>query len=115
MRLLLGILLVGMLARPAVGQAWNDSTSRVLVARGIARRAEDAASGLRDFQARAHGFVFFLAQLGAEGLEEPPRLVKSDQLELEVYWRATGRSKQRIIGWRDRAELPTDIQYHRDH
>jgi hypothetical protein len=115
MRILVGILLVGALARPAAGQAWNDSTTRVLVARGIARRAEDAASGLRDFRARAHGFVFFLAQLGAEGLEEPPRLVKSDQLELEVYWQATGRSKQRIIGWRDRAELPTDIQYHRDH
>jgi hypothetical protein len=41
--------------------------------------------------------------------------VKSDQLELEVYWHSSGRSKQRIVGWRDRAELPTDIQYHRDH
>jgi len=96
-------------------QTWNDDASRALAARGMARRAADAASGLRDFRARAHGFVFFLAQLGAEGLEEPPRLVKSDQLELEVYWQAPARSKQRIIGWRDRAELPTDIQYHRDH
>lgn len=59
--------------------------------------------------------MFFLAQLGDEGLEEPPQLVKSDQLELEVYWKAPGRSKQRIIGWRDRADLPTEIQYHRDH
>jgi hypothetical protein len=102
-------------ASPAGAQTWNDAASRALVERCIARRAADAASGLRDFRARAHGFVFFLAQLGAEGLEAPPRLVKSDQLELEVYWQASGRSKQRIIGWRDRAELPTDIQYHRDH
>src|SRR5204863_5510751 len=50
-----------------------------------------------------------------EGLTEPPRLVKADQLELEVYWKAPQLSKQRIIGWRDRTELPTDINYHRDH
>jgi hypothetical protein len=115
MRFLVGSVAACLLAGPAAAQTWNDEASRALAARGIARRAEDAARGLRDFRARAHGFVFFLAQLGAEGLEEPPRLVKSDQLELEVYWQATGRSKQRIIGWRDRAELPTDIRYHRDH
>jgi hypothetical protein len=115
MRLLMGSLLACLVGGPAAAQTWNDDASRTLAARGMARRAEDAASGLHDFRARAHGFVFFLAQLGAEGLEEPPRLVKSDQLELEVYWQAPGHSKQRIIGWRDRAELPTDIQYHRDH
>src|SRR5205085_7222229 len=65
-------------------------------------------------KAQAHGFLFFLGQFG-EGLTEPPRLVKADQLELEVYWKAPQLSKQRIIGWRDRAELPTDINYHRDH
>jgi hypothetical protein len=32
-----------------------------------------------------------------------------------VYWKAPGASKQRIVGWRDRADLPTDINYHRDH
>lgn len=115
MRLLVGSLLACLVVGPAAAQTWNDDAGRTLAARGMARRAADAASGLRDFRARAHGFVFFLAQLGAEGLEEPPRLVKSDQLELEVYWQTPGRSKQRIIGWRDRAELPTDIQYHRDH
>ncbi len=81
----------------------------------MARRARvQADSGLRNFAARAHGFVFFLGQLG-EGLAEPPKLIKADQLALEVYWKAPGRSKQRIIGWRDRRDLPTDIQYHRDH
>ena len=34
---------------------------------------------------------------------------------MEVYWRAPDRSKQVILGWRDGAFLPTDIDYHRDH
>lgn len=102
-------------ASPAGAQTWNDSVTTALIARGIARRAAmQADSGLRDFQARAHGFVFFLGQMG-EGLAEPPRLIKADQLALEVYWKAPGASKQRIIGWRDRLDLPTDINYHRDH
>jgi hypothetical protein len=96
-------------------QAWGADAAEALVARGIAQRAvRQADSTLRDFRVRAHGFVFFLGQL-AEGLREPPRLVKSDQLVLEVYWKAPDRSKQQIVGWRDRADLPTDIQYHRDH
>ena len=96
-------------------QDWNNDEVGALVARGIARRAErQADSSLQDFHVRAHGFVFFLAQL-AEGLQEPPRLIKSDELVLEVYWKAPNLSKQRIIGWRDRRDLPTDIQYHQDH
>ena len=96
-------------------QAWNDSATTALIARAVARRARaQADSGLRDFEAVAHGFVFFLGQLG-EGLAEPPKLIKADQLALEVYWKTPGRSKQRIIGWRDRLDLPTEIQYHRDH
>ena len=83
--------------------------------RAIDRRSLAAGdTALRDYKAQAHGFLFFLGQFG-EGLTEPPRLVKADQLELEVYWKAPGLSKQRIVGWRDRAELPTDIAYHRDH
>jgi hypothetical protein len=96
-------------------QAWDDPATRELVGRGVARRElAFADSSLRDWSARAHGFVFFLGQIG-EGLAEPPRLVKADQLELEVYWRLPNQSKQRIVGWRDRRELPTDINYHRDH
>src|SRR6266508_1513636 len=94
----------------APAQAWNGDS-----ALAIERRAHAASdTALRDYKAQAHGFLFFLGQFG-EGLTEPPRLVKADQLELEVYWKAPELSKQRIIGWRDRAELPTDINYHRDH
>lgn len=100
---------------PLMAQEWNDRRVMELVDRAAARRAATLAdSALRDFRARAHGFVFFLGQLG-EGLAEPPRLVKSDELVLEVYWKTPGHSKQRIVGWRDRTDLPTDIQYHRDH
>ncbi|UCF41423.1 MAG: hypothetical protein JSW43_03575 [Gemmatimonadota bacterium] len=98
-----------------LAQEWNSPRSAALVARGIAQRAKQQAdSSLQDYRVRAHGFVFFLGQLG-EGLAEPPRLIKSDELVLEVYWRTPDRSKQRIVGWRDRKDLPTDIAYHRDH
>ncbi len=109
------LLLLGAGAAPLAAQQWDGPAARALVARAIARRsAAFADSALADFSARAHGFVFFLGQIG-EGLAEPPRLIKADQLELEVYWRAPDRSRQRIIGWRDRQDLPTDISYHRDH
>jgi len=99
----------------APAQGWNSDSALALARRAIERRAQTAVdTALRDYKAKAHGFLFFLGQFG-EGLTEPPRLVKADQLELEVYWKAPQLSKQRIIGWRDRAELPTEINYHRDH
>jgi hypothetical protein len=114
-RVLLAACLVLLVPAGILGQDWNSDAAEVLVARGIAQRAvRQGDTTLTDFRVRAHGFVFFLGQL-AEGLREPPRLVKSDQLMLQVYWKAPDRSKQVILGWRDRADLPTDIQYHRDH
>ncbi len=102
-------------AVPIGAQAWNSPAALDLAQRAIARRTRAAAdTTLRDYKAQAHGFLFFLGQLG-EGLADPPRLIKADQLELEVYWKAPASSKQRVVGWRDRAELPTDIYYHRDH
>ncbi len=95
-------------------QQWNSEEVLLLVARSADRRSADfSGGGLVDYAARAHGYVFFLAQFGEEF--EQPKMVKSDQLELEVYWRAPDHSKQRIIGWRDRVDLPTGIRYHRDH
>jgi hypothetical protein len=114
-RALLALSLAVALPVGARAQDWNTDAAEALVARGIAQRAvRQADTTLQDFRVQARGFVFFLAQL-AEGLREPPRLVKSDQLVLQVYWKAPDRSKQVILGWRDRADLPTDIQYHRDH
>ena len=100
---------------PLAAQSWNAPAALELVRRATAeRRAAQADSSLVSYRTRAHGFVFFLAQVG-EGLREPPRLVKADELRVEVYWRAPDRSKQVILGWRDGAFLPTDINYHRDH
>ena len=95
--------------------AWNDERTTALVARAIELRARQLAdTGLTDYQATARGYVTFLAQVG-EGMSEPPRILKADQLALEVYWKAPNLSKQRIVGRRDTLLLPTDISYHRDH
>jgi len=92
-------------------QAWNSPAAVDLVRRGVERRgAAQADPGLRSYRARAHGLVFFLAQVG-KGLGGPPRLVKADELNVEVYWQAPNRSKQVILGWRDTTFLPTDIKY----
>jgi hypothetical protein len=94
---------------------WNSAQARILVERATALRARQLAdTGLVDYHATAHGYVTFLAQLG-DGLREPPRIVRADQLALEVYWRAPNFSKQIIEGRRDTLLLPTDIIYHRDH
>jgi hypothetical protein len=94
---------------------WNDARALELAQRATARRsAQLADTTLRDYAARARGYVTFLAQAG-EGLAEPPKVVKADELGLEVFWRSPDQSKQRILGRRDTLLLPTDINYHRDH
>ncbi|MGH7702069.1 MAG: hypothetical protein ACREMO_03185 [Gemmatimonadales bacterium] len=101
--------------RSLAAQTWNRPEGLTLVRRGMERRqAAQADSSLRSYRSTAHGFVFFLAQVG-EGFPEPPRLVKADELRVEVYWRAPDLSKQIILGWRDGSFLPTEINYHRDH
>lgn len=99
---------------PLASQQWDEPAALELVSRAIARReAAEADSGLMRWEAQARGTVLFLTQLGGES--SPPRLVKADELVVEVYWEAPGHGKQRILAWRDRAWLPTDISYHRDH
>src|SRR5881392_1600085 len=99
----------------AAQQTWNDPRTTALVEHATERRASQLAdTALVDYKATAHGYVTFLAQFG-EGFPEPPKIVKADELGLEVYWRAPDLSKQRIMGRRDTLLLPTDINYHRDH
>jgi hypothetical protein len=102
-------------SRIGAAQTWNDPRTRALVERAAERRTNQLAdTALVDYKATAHGYVTFLAQFG-EGFPEPPKIVKADELGLEVYWRAPDLSKQRIMGRRDTLLLPTDINYHRDH
>ncbi|HVH10733.1 MAG TPA: hypothetical protein VM736_13145 [Gemmatimonadales bacterium] len=115
--LVAAILVLPGLAHPrqALPQTWGSEAAIALARRAALRRTGAAAdTTLHDYKSQAHGFLFFLGAFG-EGLADPPRLIKADQLELEVYWRAPASSKQRVIGWRDQAQLPTDIAYHRDH
>ena len=114
-RLLVLALALAVPTVPAAAQDWNADSAVALARRAILARGRlSGDTALRDYKAQAHGFLFFLGQFG-EGLLEPPRLIKADELALEVYWKAPGLSKQRIVGWRDQAELPTDNVYHRDH
>ena len=115
-RFAFGLVLLVAAAAPLAAQQWNTPDALALANAGVERRREaQADSTLARYRTRAHGLVFFLAQVGEEGLSEPPRLVKADELQVEVYWRAPNESKQRILGWRDGTFLPTDISYHRDH
>jgi hypothetical protein len=103
---------------PAAASAqtpWDSPRTMALVHTAIERRAEQLAdTGLISYQAVAHGYLTFLVQLG-RGFPTPPKIVRTDQLALQVYWRAPDQIKQRIIGRRDTLLLPTDINYHRDH
>ena len=111
----IGALLLSWCAAPLAAQGWDSPEALALVRRAVEQRAAvEADSLLQSYRTRAHGFVFFLAQVG-EGLAAPPRLVKADELDVEVYWQAPDHSKQVVLGWRDGAFLPTDIEYHRDH
>ena len=114
-RVALSLSLLPLPISPLFAQRWNDSTTLDLVHRAIlARQVAAPDSTLRSYHTSAHGFVFFLAQAGRD-LEAPPRLIKADELQVEVYWRAPSTSKQVIRAWRDGRWLPTDISYHRDH
>ncbi|MDE3053047.1 MAG: hypothetical protein KGJ70_04120 [Gemmatimonadota bacterium] len=103
---------------PAVASAqtdWNSPRTMAVVRTAIERRAQQLAdTGLLSYEAVAHGYLTFLVQLG-RGFPTPPKIVRTDQLALQVYWQAPDLSKQRIIGRRDTLLLPTDIYYHRDH
>lgn len=108
-------IVAGSYGATADAQGWNDRRTLDLVERATERRAQQLAdTTLRDYTSEAHGYLTFLAQIG-EGFTEPPRIVKADELALEIFWRAPNLSRQRIVGRRDTLLLPTDINYHRDH
>jgi len=109
------LLLLALIATRLDAQQWDSPEVLRLVQLAVDRRLEIRRdTALQNYRVEVSGFVFFSTQIG-EGLSEPPRLIKADQLAAEVYWRTPGRSKQIITAWRDRRYLPTDIDYHRDH
>ena len=43
------------------------------------------------------------------------RVIRLDELRVEVYGESPNRSKQIILAWRDTTFLPNRMDYHRDH
>jgi hypothetical protein len=98
---------------PAREAGWDDARVMELVRRAQARRAETVAdTALASYQADARGYVYFYLDRRDTG---DRTLVKTDQVALDVYWKAPAFSKQRIVGLRDEKKLPTNINYHLDH
>jgi hypothetical protein len=105
------------LARPAAAQqgdgAWNAPRALELVQRAQERRRVALAdTGMVDYQADARGYIYFYLDRQDTGERT---LVKTDQVALDVLWKAPNLSKQRILGLRDARNLPTNIHYHEDH
>ncbi|HWK88645.1 MAG TPA: hypothetical protein VNP72_01570, partial [Longimicrobium sp.] len=98
---------------PAQDGAWNSARALELIGVAQARRAQTQTdTGMVDYQADARGYVYFYLDRRDTGERS---LVKTDQVALDVYWKAPNLSKQRIIGLRDEKSLPTNIRYHEDH
>ena len=93
--------------------AWNDAGVSELVSRAIQRRStESVDTALQNYSAQGRGFVYFL--LDAPELDRQS-LVRTDQVALEVYWRAPDQIRQRIVGLRERRDLPvTRLYYYLD-
>ncbi len=101
-------------ATGAQAQAWNSSAARALVERAVERRTSQITdSTLAGYQARAMGYLTFLAQVGDTALL-PPKVIKQDQIAVQIFWSPPASSKQIVIGMRDTTLLPSDIGYYRD-
>jgi hypothetical protein len=102
-------------AAPAAAQegAWNTPRALELIGRAQVRRTESLAdTGMVDYQADARGYIYFY--LDRRDIDERT-LVKTDQVALQVFWKAPNLTKQVIVGLRDQKKLPTNIHYHLDH
>ncbi len=98
-------------AQEAAG--WNSARAVELMERARAvRQSVRGDSALTSYQADARGYVYFYLDRSDTG---ETALVKTDQVALEVYWKAPDSTKQRIVGLRDEKRLPTNIRYHLDH
>jgi len=93
--------------------AWNSERALELVgqARSL-RQATAIDSAFQAYQADARGYVYFF--LDRTNSDERT-LIKTDQVALELFWRAPHQTKQRLVGRRDAKKLPTNINYHLDH
>lgn len=105
--------LIAPAAAAAQDGAWNSPRALELIQRAQERRQVALSdTGMVDYQADARGYIYFYLDRRDTGERT---LVKTDQVALDVFWKAPNLSKQRIIGLRDERNLPTNIRYHEDH
>ena len=102
-------------AVPAAGQSWRAGTAIELIRRAVAQRvSRDADTLVTAWQAEAHGFLRYTSVLD-HGDGPVERVIRADELRVEVYGESPNRSKQIITAWRDTSFLPNRMVYHRDH
>jgi len=114
----IGVMALGtfvMVPRPAPAQEWAPGTTIELVRRAAALRvSRDADSLFSSWRARAHGIVRF-SSLTGEWPGQIERVLRADELRVDVFGAWPGRHKQVIVAWRDTSFLPNTLRYHRDH
>lgn len=94
---------------------WQAGADLPLVARAATvRSVRDSGAALGGWQATAEGVVRFALAVAHEGVPIE-RVIRADELRVEVYGEAPNRSKQRIVAWRDTTYFPNTLRYHRDH
>jgi len=109
------VLLLMLLPAPALAQHWRGGDEVPLLARASAQRLRrDADTLLASWRARARGVVRMASVIEHEGTSVE-RVIRAEELEVEVYGEAPNRHKQIIVAWRDSSFLPNQIRYHRDH
>ncbi|HSJ25829.1 MAG TPA: hypothetical protein VK929_14225 [Longimicrobiales bacterium] len=87
-----------------MGAGWDTGPALELVERSVARRALPLADTLlQQYTAEAEGTVQFLLESEAAGGVVPLRL---DQVAVDLYWQAPGRSRQAIRALRKQDLLP---------
>jgi hypothetical protein len=111
----IAVLLATIVAAPLAAQRWVTGDSLPLIRAAVTHRASrDADTLLTSWQAEAHGFLRFASVID-HGDGPVERVIRADELRVEVYGEAPNWSKQNIVAWRDTSFLPNQMQYHRDH
>jgi hypothetical protein len=92
---------------------WNTPRAQELLIRAQERRAlQQIDTAMLNYRADARGYVYFLLDHPESGRQN---LVRTDQVAVDVYWRAPDEARQHIVGWREQKELPVSrLHYYLD-
>ena len=92
---------------------WNAPAVVDLIRLGIERRSTQVHdTSLITYSARGNGYVYFLLDASDVGRQS---LVRTDQVAVDIHWRAPDQIRQRIVGLREEYELPVrNLHYYLD-